>query len=806
MADVTVESLMINVKSSSTSAEKSINSLTKSLDKVNQAFTKTAKSSTSYINLWAKIRLAWGTVSRVADFLGGAIAKSNEYIENVNLFTVSMGKFANEAMEYAETVSDIMGIDPSEWIRNQGIFMTLATGFGVASDNAYKMSKNLTQLGYDMSSFFNISYQDAMTKLQSALAGELEPVRRVGYDLSQAALKQIALDADNYTASMEELANAMSDEAMAAYAAANGINLNYNEMTQAEKSQLRYIALMKQNTVVQGDMARTLNAPANQLRILRAQLTMASRAIGNIFIPALNAILPYAIAAVKVFTMLANTIASLFGYSGDMFQVTGLDDASENSQELADGLEESQKEAKKLKNYLMGIDELNILPSGLGSAEEQGEGRLDINLPDYDFLKGVVESRVTELVDKMKEWLGLGGDINTWADLFDTKLGKILKTVGLIGAGFGAWKIGTGLTGAVGTLVDKFTALSSVFGTGGAVSKILPAFSKVGAVVGAVVAIVGVLIGAFKHLWENNDEFRTHITNTWNKIKEIFSNFEKNIIQRLNEWGFDFESFADIIKTVWDYFTQILAPVFEAVFDQIANGLQFITDGIVALVDIIGGLLTNDEEQMLRGFEELGSAFVNLFAGMFNIAKNTMEAIFQTIMGWCGQTKSSLGDFFVMLGKFLGNIVVDVVNRIIELLLQDINSIISGINDLVNKVGGIFGQDWGWNFEPLHFAFRHFAQGGFPAQGEVFIAREAGAEMVGNIGNRTAVANNDQIVAGISEGVRNANTNVVNAIVTLINAVNSKDLSVSIGDETIARSAARGNANYYRMTGKPLIV
>lgn len=125
-----------------------------------------------------------------------------------------------------------MGIDPADWMRNQGIFQTLATGFGVSSTKAEIMSKNLTQLGYDLSSFFNISVADAMQKLQSGISGELEPLRRLGYDLSQTRLKAIALQ--------------------------HGIKQSFNEMNQAQKSQLRYVAIMSQVTTAQGDMARTL--------------------------------------------------------------------------------------------------------------------------------------------------------------------------------------------------------------------------------------------------------------------------------------------------------------------------------------------------------------------------------------------------------------------------------------------------------------------------------------------------------------------------------------------------------------------
>ena len=143
-------------------------------------------ASTSYVNLAAKIGIAIVAVKKAASVLARFINKSNQYVEDLNLFTASMGEYASAAQEYAERVSEIVGIDPAEWLRNQGVFMTITKGFGVASDRAYTMSRNLTQLGYDISSFFNIPFEEAFQKLQSGIAGELEPLRRLGYDLSTA--------------------------------------------------------------------------------------------------------------------------------------------------------------------------------------------------------------------------------------------------------------------------------------------------------------------------------------------------------------------------------------------------------------------------------------------------------------------------------------------------------------------------------------------------------------------------------------------------------------------------------------------
>lgn len=447
----TVESLELEILSNSKSAASGIDALTESLKKLKtatkdlglkgvakdvgsidkamkQVKDSNNKASKSFTDLYHQIKVGANTISFFGKKIWSAIKKSNDYVESVNLFTVSLGEYASEAKGYAETVSEAIGIDTGEWMETQGIFMTLATGFGVASDRAYTMSKNLTQLGYDLSSFFNIDTEDAMQKLQSGLSGELEPLRRIGYDLSQAKLEATALEL--------------------------GIDKTVSSMTQAEKAQLRYYAIMTQVTTAQGDMARTLESPANQLRVLRSQFNMAAREIGNIFIPALNAILPYVIAVIKVVRILASNIASLFGYELPEVDYSGVDAMGNAATDTGSALEDATESAKKLKSYMMGFDELNVInpnEDSSSSADDVLSG-FDFELPEYDFLEGLSESRVAEIVEDMKEWLGLTEDIDSWSELLDTRLGHILTYVGLIGGGIALWKV-------TKTFMDSITAL-----------------------------------------------------------------------------------------------------------------------------------------------------------------------------------------------------------------------------------------------------------------------------------------------------------------------------------------------------------
>lgn len=320
------------------------------------------------------IRVVSNALRQVANALGYCIDASNRYIENMNLANVSLGKYAGTAGEYANAVQSALGINSGEFMRNQGTFMTMAQGMGVATDNAYQMSKGLTQLSYDLASFFNISNDEAFEKVKSGLAGEIEPLRALGYDLTNARLQQEAYNL--------------------------GISKNVSSMTQAEKAMLRYKAIMSQVSWAQNDLARTASSPANQIRILKSQLQTAAQSIGNIFLPMLKAIIPVVVAVVKVISTLANVIAGItggtkiaavnFGSGGDVSG--GLNDTADAANNAASGLGgagraakgagdkagKAAKQVKELKRQLMSFDEINKFSeqsdSGSGSGGSGGGG------------------------------------------------------------------------------------------------------------------------------------------------------------------------------------------------------------------------------------------------------------------------------------------------------------------------------------------------------------------------------------------------------------------------------------------------
>lgn len=362
---------------------------------------KTQTSLSSVIGK-TKVRMLamFYAANRVADSLSECLTSSNDYIENLNLFTVAMGDGAKAALDYAETVNDALGIDVSEWIRNQGTFKQITTGFGVAEDKANLMSKNLTQLGYDISSFFNIDIEESMQKLQSGISGEIEPLRRLGYAIDTATLQQTAYD--------------------------YGIRQNINTMTQAQKSQLRYLAIMEQSGNAMGDMARTIITPSNSMRVLNQQFEQLKRAIGNVVSVFAVKLIPYIQVAVRLLTDLANSLAKKWGFElPEIDYGDGLSGITDEMSDLTDNAEsagESISEMAKEVQRLAGFDELNILSSdkldvdtGADKAKDELTGINDwqLDLPEYDFLEGLnkqtdelykkAKKKINDIINKFKE-------------------------------------------------------------------------------------------------------------------------------------------------------------------------------------------------------------------------------------------------------------------------------------------------------------------------------------------------------------------------------------------------------------------
>lgn len=861
------------------------------------------------------------TFRKIGHFIAQAVTESNKYQEDLNLFTVALGQYAAEAQNYAEKVSDVMGIDPAQWLRNQGVFNTLLTGFGDTAERAQLMSQNLTQLGYDISSFFNISIEDAMQKLQSGISGELEPLRRLGYDLSQARLEQTALNL--------------------------GVKESVSAMTQAEKAELRYYAIMTQVTTAQGDMARTLEAPANQLRILQAQLTQAARAIGNIFIPALNAILPYAIAVVQVIREIANALANLAGFKLTDVDYSGVNSAAVGAGSLADNLDDAAGAAKKLKQYTAGFDELNVFAPNTGSgsgAGAGGAGGFDFDLPTYDFLGDAVQTRIGEIKKMIEDTLA---EITTIVSGFMLAVGAILVVTG-VNIPLGVGLMAAGAVGLAATVGLNWTAMSSELASTlalitGVVGGFLLALGAIMAFSGAnlplgiaLMALGGAsLVTAAVINWHNSDRHLTDALTTltgvlagaslavgamlaftgvatglgialmaigavtlvsaaalnWNSIPDALASPLSRVgllvsgatlalgailafsgcmplgialmaigaTSLVSVMALNWNGLSDEIQNVIAIITTVVSVAFLAIgaalafsganiplglallaagavtmgtaimpnwndlSDNVQQKISMITTVVGGALLAVGAILALSGVALPLGLGLMAAGALSLGAVAtlnWDFVVNSIKKVVSVITGILSGALIVLGVLLCLSGAGVGLGLAVLAaglslsyaawtlddNPITRFVRQMANSIIGLVNGVIDAINDMFHIQFnglsvmGITLIPAfdirlvdipHIPF--FEDGGFPNEGQLFIAREAGAEMVGAMGRRTAVANNDQIVEGISAGVSIANDGVIAAIYALLNVVEEKDFSVNIGDNQIGESYDRYN-------------
>ena len=403
------------------------------------------------------------SLKAIADYLGNAVAKFNDFYEATDLFHNAMGNLSGEADTLISKMQGLLGVDPTKAMTYMATIQSLGTSFGLTSDKAYVLSKNLTQLAYDEASYWNKDVAETFTAMSSAISGEIEPIRRLGVDLSQARLQQELL--------------------------ALGFNKQVSSLSQADKAVLRYIAIMKQTTNIQGNLAQTIQSPANQIKILKAQLDMLAKSVGSLLYPALKSILPPLIAAVQLIREFVEWVAKLMGvkvvftdFTKSADSVGGIGDA------MDDTADSTKKAAKALKDYTMGFDELNIIDptqgsSGSGSSASAGNILGDVDLSGYDMFKDYVGTTVDEIKEKLR---------------------KLAPFVAAIGAGFAAWAIGNAL----------LTALKDTHDWAYKLGKIVGGLNPELVLVATTVALI---VGRFVQLYQSSENFRQGLT----RIKDL---------------------------------------------------------------------------------------------------------------------------------------------------------------------------------------------------------------------------------------------------------------------------------------------
>lgn len=409
-------------------------------------FHGTTSSTGNLISKLAKLYVGFRSLRGIGEYLRGAVESSMDYIEEFNYFDTTMGKIASEwgkeykkygyqnAEEYGEsfknrltqtmgkmtgfqiendgTLSDLgkknLGLDPTQMTNYAASVAQVTNSVGMTGEASVVTSEALSMLAGDMSSFKNLDMDTVMNNFSSGLLGQSRALYKFGIDTSNATLKQ--------------------------YALANGIKKNVSAMSQSEKMQLRMLAILDQSKVSWGDLAKTINSPSNQLRLLNNNFRSLSRTIGAIVLPAVAKILPYinglVIAIRRLFewtaSMLGVDLSKVIGSSGGGYSdaFDGLEDSADDAKDAVDDTSDS---VKKLSKQLMGFDELNVINTNSDNTKkDDGKNSKPIDL---------TSQLSNALTDYKTVWDKAYKNMTNDAEKFADKLTKLFKK---------AWKSGNG--------------------------------------------------------------------------------------------------------------------------------------------------------------------------------------------------------------------------------------------------------------------------------------------------------------------------------------------------------------------------
>ena len=716
-------------------------------------------------------------------WLKNAANKFSEFVQDASewdgisaRFGRGFGPQAQETYEWIQKLNREMGINTQQFMQYSSTYATMLKGFGVAQEDASKMALGYMELTYDVWAGYNDQYktlEDAAEAIRSAIAGEVEPVRKMGMTIVDS---QLAATAANY-----------------------GIAYSTQTATEEMKSYLRYLTMVDQAHAqgVVGTYAKELNTAEGVMRTLSQQVKSLAQSFGSLFLPILVRIVPYFQAVVDLAKDAVYWLANLLGIE---IQKVDFSEYNSGAQKAAEGTEQITENMKELKNAALGIDELNIISP---STEAADSGGTDFDIPSMESLwdQSIFDS-IQSQVGELKEQLRI-----------------LLPAVAAIGTAFALWKISNSLVPGINTVLQLVGALS------GNMAVLTPMATQMLAALkfAGVVAVIAVMVARFADLYQNSENFRTGLerigiigTTIFEGLKTVLSDVWENLklfglsildmlpeswrdgilafFGKMQEWigllGLDWKDLALTIAGI----ALLFVPG-----GQLVGGALLAFEGISVAIRGLG--LMSDET-----FNALLEKAKNIFSGIWTFAKEYLNGVVMYISGvftldWGrafeGILNVAKGAFNLigvitenLFGVNVANVVSDWFNKSVKpwftfakwsnLLNNVKRAIVTGIKNAVNAGIALFNRFIGWVNEKMQFSWGAFkiagqtiveagsiqlltipeipmlASGGFPDQGQMFLAREAGPEMVGTIGNRSAVVNNDQIVEAVASGVYDA--------------------------------------------------
>lgn len=795
----------------------------------------TALNLTNFISV---AQSAIAAIQPIIQFFAKPIKDALEWDGIEYQFGNAFGEQADIYYQKITEITDALGINKQTFMEISAMSTSMLKGFGVNSFDAREMGLGYAELAYDIWAAYGNKYktlQDASDAISSAIAGEVEPIRRAGFTIVES---QLEITAANY-----------------------GVAYSSEKATEAQKSYLRYLTLVDQAHIkgIVGAYADEMDTAEGAVRTFTQQLKTLSQTFGAVFLPILIKVMPWLTAFVELIGDAIIAVAGLFGVEIQKFNpedFSGLGGISEGAEQATNSVKDTTDALKDLKNATIGIDELNVISPPTANKNSGGAGAGGAGWEGLD---------VGSLWDK-KIW----DDVQNQVDDIKEKIKGMLPIIGGIGAAFAGWKI-LGLLADLDETKKKIEKLDFVVNTKNFGKKILnglktslsgTSFAAIGTTIktkittalsavatalagipgwaiAAVAALVAVLVLAIVD-YDFTDvgykigeavgkacrvvvDFAKEIGGPiWDGIKAAFDWCKENItwdnVKSFVAALFKKETWTEII---WPKMKEIGKAIWDGLWEGLTDGLANLWGNITEFVDgFIQGFKDGFEihspskkfieigKQLIAGLldpfsfssiKEKLSGFWDSVTDFFSGSKSTSEKVdvsvnlkkgnWKTITDWIGkipgvsQLVNLAKSGWTSVKKWIGNI--PTVSQAVGLVKSGWSSVKSWVGTIPTFSAGIKLAKSGWstikswlgsldfklNFKlpkiginwgtktVLGFkisypsGFYTYAKGGFPDMGEMFIAREAGPEMVGKIGNKNAVVNNQQIVDSVSEGV-----------------------------------------------------
>lgn len=335
-----------------------------------------------------------------------------------------------------------------------------------------------------------------------------------------------------------------------------------------------------------------------------------------------------------------------------------------------------------------------------GSAEEMANIMNDNLSGDVAAMNSAFEELGLKIYDALESKLRAGVQFIT---------NGVIPAIEWLGGHIPEVTIAVSGLGAVIAAMNWGTISSKIAMVKGALVKLAAALGGVSLPAIAIIAVITAVALAFTNLWKNNEEFRNRITAIWDGIKAKFDEFGQGIVDRLNALGFEFEDITEVMKAVWDGFCEVLAPIFEGVFQQISNILNEALDILTGLFDIFAGIFTGDWDMVWQGVQEVFGAVWDFVVATFENWISTFTSLADTVLGWFGtdwetvwtnvktffsDTLNAISSFFSGILTGIKTFFTDTWNTIVSFFSGILSGIYSSVTGTMTEIHDTFTNIW----------------------------------------------------------------------------------------------------------------